>query len=107
MYTLNLKLKDNVDENILLEYGFKPKYDVDTGEIIEYRNQIDIDNSNHYFTFVLTSVTEKHWFKIFRYDAWMTGFEWGHITNRECLELLFKLIKDDIVEIAYKGSDTE
>ena len=32
----------------------------------------------------------------------MTGFEWGHITNRECLELLFKLIKDDIVEIAYK-----
>ena len=31
-----LKIKDNVDLNILIEkYGFKPRYDVDTGEIIE------------------------------------------------------------------------
>ena len=52
-------------KNILFEYGFKPKYDVDTGEIVEYRKQIDIDNSNHYFTFVLTSVTKNIGLKSF------------------------------------------
>lgn len=31
-----LKIKDNVDLNIFInEYGFKPEYDKDTGELIE------------------------------------------------------------------------
>lgn len=31
-----LKIKDNVDLNIFIEkYNFKPRYDIDTGKLIE------------------------------------------------------------------------
>lgn len=34
-----LKLIDNLDLNYLEEFGFKPKYDVDTGEIVAYEKK--------------------------------------------------------------------
>ena len=33
---LNLKIKDGIEPAVLLNYGFAPKYDEDTGEIKEY-----------------------------------------------------------------------
>ena len=33
---LNLKLKDGIEPSALVKYGFVPKYDEDTGEIICY-----------------------------------------------------------------------
>ena len=35
-----LKIKDNVDLKELEKFGFKPKYDVDTGKIKKYIKQI-------------------------------------------------------------------
>lgn len=100
-YNLNLKLKENVDVEILLKYGFKPKYDVDTGKVIEYYRNLKIPNGkDRYFRFEVVSCERKYWFKRFFYDAWMSGFDWGDVTTKECLEMLFSLIKDDIVEIA-------
>lgn len=101
-YRLNLKLKENVSPEILLKYGFKPKYDIDTGEIIEYHRNIEIDNGkeNRHFRFEVIACKKQYWFKHIFYDAWMSGFQWGDVTTKECLELLFQLIKDDIVEIA-------
>ena len=100
-YNLNLKLKENVDAEILLKYGFKPKYDVDTGKVIEYYRELKIDdNKDRHFTFKVVVCEYNHWFKHFFYDAWMSGFNWGDVTTKECLELLFQFIKDDIVEIA-------
>lgn len=102
---LNLKLKDNIEPEILLKYGFNPKYDVDTGKVIEFHRTIEINRGHNemerrHFTFKLVACEKKYLFKRFFYDAWMTGFQWGDVTKKECLELLFQFIKDDIVEIA-------
>ena len=103
--TLNLKLKDSIEPSVLLKYGFKPKYDVDTGEIKEYIKKIHIEGSRpdeQYFSFILYT---KHWsgillHKLFYYDTWMSGFNWSNVCQKEALQLLFDLITDGIVEIA-------
>jgi hypothetical protein len=100
----NLKLKENVNAEILLNYGFKPRYDVDTGEIVEYYRKFEIDNERStYFTFHVFTCKKRCWFKYLSFDAWMSGFDWSRLTTKECLELLFNLIRDDIVEMAGEG----
>lgn len=100
-YNFNLKLKENVDAEILLKYGFRPKYDVDTGEVIEYYRELDINNEKEkFFRFEVVAYKKSHWFKHFFCKAWMSGFNWGDVTTKECLELLFQLIKDNVVEMA-------
>ena len=102
---LNLKLKDGIAPSVLLEYGFAPKFDEDTGKIKEYRKTIHIGGKKpdeKYFTFVL--YTEHILGGIFRrrfyYKAWMTGFNWDNICEKEALQLLYDLIIDGIVEPA-------
>lgn len=96
----NLKLKENINPEILLNYGFKPKYDVDTGKIIEYYRELKIDSGkDRHFTFRVVACERNYWFKHFFYDVWMSGFDWENVTTKECLELLFQFIKDDIVEM--------
>ena len=100
---LNLKLKDGVDPSVLLKYGFVPKYDEDTGEIKKYIKKIHISGKHpdeHYFSFVLYT---KHILGgIFRknlyYKAWMTGFQWNCLCEKEALQLFYDLIIDGIVE---------
>lgn len=99
MKNLNLKLKDGVEPSVLIEYGFVPKYDEDTGEIKAYIKEFPIDDEK-YFTFVLYT---KHilggiFRRSFCYKAWMTGFNWSHICGKEALQLLYDLIIDGIVE---------
>ena len=105
MNNLNLKLKDGVEPSVLVDYGFKPKYDVDTGEIKEYRKKIHIGGTNNdesHFTFILCTEYKKRGIfrRRFEYEAWMTMFSWGNMCQKEALQLLYDLIIDGIVEPA-------
>lgn len=104
---LNLRLRKEIDPSILVKYGFTPKYDEDTGEVKEYIKKIHVSDTpprDKYFTFVLE--TEHTKCSIFRrrfsYNAWMTGFCWNHVCEKEALQLLYNLIIDGIVEPAEK-----
>lgn len=106
---LNLKLKDGVEPSVLLKYGFVPKYDEDTGEIKEYIKEIHMEGEQH-FTFVLYT---KHilggiFRRSFYYEAWMSGFSWSNVCEKEALQLLYDLIINGIVEPAeaVERSDT-
>lgn len=100
---LNLKLKDGVEPSVLLKYGFVPKYDEDTGEVKEYIKKIHIEGKKpdeRHFTFVLYT---KHLLggifrRIFYYRAWMSGFSWSNVCEKEAIQLLYDLINDGIVE---------
>ena len=102
---LNLKLKDGVEPSALVKYGFVPKYDEDTGEIKEYKKKIHIDGKNpdeKHFTFALYT---KHirggiFRRSFYYEAWMSGFSWSNVCEKEALQLLYDLFIDGIVEPA-------
>ena len=102
---LNIKLKDGVEPSALVKYGFVPKYDEDTGEIKEYKKKIHIkgkEPDEKHFTFVLYT---KHimggiFRRSFYYEAWMSGFSWSNVCEKEALRLLFDLITDGIIEIA-------
>lgn len=105
---LNLKLKDDVEPSVLLKYGFSPKYDEDTGEIKEYKKKIHIggeglDEKHFTFEFYTASIKSGWFRRTFEYEAWMSGFEWGDICEKEALQLIYDLIIDGIVEPA----DTE
>ena len=108
MPPLNLKLKDGVDPSALLKFGFVPKYDEDTGEIKEYVKKIYIGDKNkeNHFTFFLyteTSTTGIIFRRHFYYIAWMTGFHWNDLCEKEALQLLYDLIIDGIVEPSERG----
>ena len=102
---LNLKLKDGVKPSVLLEYGFSPKYDEDTGEIIKYIKKIHIEGKypeEKHFTFELYTNHIKGGIfrRTFYYDAWMSGFHWDGLCKKEALQLFYDLIIDGIVEPA-------
>lgn len=102
---LNLKLKDDFQPAVLLNYGFVAKYDEDTGLIKEYVKKIHIAGEKpdeKHFTFKLNTLeTQGGLFRRkFSYDAWMTGFSWSNVCEKEALQLLYDLITDGIVEPA-------
>lgn len=102
---MNLKLKDDLDPSILEKYGFLPKYDEDTGKVIKYIRKIHISGKHpeeKHFTFIFdTRHIKESWFKRkIAFDAWMSGFDWGHFCEPEALELFFDLIKDGVIEPA-------
>lgn len=74
-YSLNLQLKDGIQPEKLLEFGFIPKYDEDTGEIKEYYR--------------------------------MSGFNWNSIATTKCMQLLYDLFVNGIVEPTKKAVETE
>lgn len=101
--SLNLKLKDGVDPSVLVKYGFAPKYDEDTGAIKEYKKKIHIEGEGldeTYFTFVLYAGYKASGFfrRSFCYEAWMSGFCWSNLCEKEALQLVYDLIIDGIVE---------
>lgn len=106
---LNLKLKDGVEPSVLVKYGFVPKYDEDTGEIKEYKKKIHIEGKppdEKHFTFVLYTKHIHHLFRRdFYYEAWMSGFSWCNVCEKEALQLLYDLIIDGIVELEKEGAE--
>lgn len=106
MKRLNIKLKDNIDPSILLEYGFKPKYDEDTGEVKKYIKTFHISGEGRDVTYFSFELYTKHvlgglFHKGFYFDAWMSGFSWRDLCNKEVLEMLFDFITKGIIEIDY------
>lgn len=90
-----LKLKKGINPETLIKYGFKKKFDEDSGEVTDYYYQYSIDGKQKHFTFWLKSY--KPYF--FKTTAWMSGFDWDNLTSAEIMKLLFNLIKDDIIEV--------
>lgn len=92
-----LKIKDNVDLKELEKFGFKPKYDEDTGKIKAYEK---IKKEEEYMGLSVTIETTKSKIKIFR----RTDKEWRINPYNEYFDVdtLYDLIKADFVE---KASD--
>lgn len=92
-----LKIKDNVDLRELEKFGFKPKYDEDTGKIKAYEK---IKKEEEYMGLGITRATIKSKIRIFR----RTDIEWRINPYSEYFDVdtLYDLIKADLVE---KASD--
>lgn len=92
-----LKIKDTVDLKELEKFGFKPKYDEDTGKIKAYEK---IKKEEEYMGLSVTIETTKSKIRIFR----RTDKEWRINPYNEYFDVdtLYDLIKADFVE---KASD--
>ena len=88
-----LKIKDNVDLKELEKFGFKPKYDEDTGKIKAYEK---IKKEEEYIVLGVTRTTIKGKIRIFR----RTDIEWRINPYNEYFDVdtLYDLIKADLVE---------
>ena len=95
----NQDLQDkNEEEKLLKEYSYKEKVLKK-----EYKKKIHIEGKKpdeKYFTFVLYT---KHimggiFRRSFYYEAWMSGFSWSNVCEKEALQLLYDLFIDGIVE---------
>ena len=107
---LNLKLKDGVEPKELEKFGFVPKYDVNTGEIKEYQREFVIDSrgaDKKYFKFIVHTEVRHSWFRRFKYEAWMSGFDWSDVADDKCMKMLYDLIINGIVEPVDKAIYTE
>ena len=88
-----LKIKDNVDLKELEKFGFKPKYDEDTGKIKAYEK---IKKEEEYMGLSVTIETTKSKIRIFR----RTDTEWRINPYSEYFDAdtLYDLIKADFVD---------
>lgn len=88
-----LKIKDSVDLEELERFGFKPKYDENTGKIKAYEK---IKKEEEYMGLGITRTTIKGKIRIFR----RTDIEWRINPYNEYFDVdtLYDLIKADLVE---------
>lgn len=91
-----LKIIDYFDASLLKNYGFKPKYDEDTGEIIAY---IKINNEKHKGIIIKEATKRK--LRIFKYYR-KEKTEWKINPYSEYIDLdtLYDLIQAGLVEKA-------
>lgn len=80
-------------------FGFKPKYDEDTGEILEYYKEYLPQEEKSYYreTIKFYIKNEKRWFKTHRSCC---GGTWNIFDKKhgyEIMDLLYDLIKADMV----------
>lgn len=89
-----LKIIDYFDASLLKNYGFKPKYDEDTGEIIAY---IKINNKKHKGIIIKEATKRK--LRIFKYYR-KGKTEWKINPYSEYIDLdtLYDLIQAGLVE---------
>lgn len=105
-----LKIKDNVDLKELEKYGFKPRYDVDTGELVEMyringhysggkeRNRITATvTKKQYFEKESSYWKNKNWWNIFTYSRKILPRNSIKL-DVEDYDILYDLIKADLVE---------
>lgn len=88
-----LKIRDNVDLKKLEKFGFKPKYDEDTGKIKAYEK---VKKEEEYIALGVTRTIIKGKIRIFR----RTDIEWRINPYNEYFDVdtLYDLIKADLVE---------
>lgn len=90
-----LKIKDNVDLKKLEKFGFKAKYDEDTGKVNAYQKKLEKDIGG-----LLISITEtKSLIKIFRAPN-EKNTEWriNHYNDYFDVDTLYDLIQAGLVE---------
>lgn len=75
-----LKIKDDIDLEVLEKYGFKKQYDINTGNLRQYQHK------NFDFVYVLVKDRE----------LTATPVEYGE--PKRINDLLYDLIKDGLVE---------
>ena len=95
-----LKIKDDVDLKELEKFGFKPKYDENTGELKEYYKEFVDDDIRHYTkeTIKFYIKKEKRFFKTY-YSC--CGGTWDIFNSKygyEIIDILYDLIQADLVE---------
>ena len=90
-----LRIKDNVDLKELEKFGFKPKYDEDTGNIIAYKKVVN----KTFSTGILIKIKEhkETRMKIFK-RCFKGTWEVNNDTYYNDLDTLYDLIKAGLVE---------
>jgi hypothetical protein len=84
-----LKIKDNVDLKDLEKFGFKPKYDEDTGELNRYIKVFENDNN----FWIKIEVQRKH-IEI-ECGSW---FDFDIELIQDIISFIYDLTKADLVE---------
>ena len=95
-----LKIKDSVDLKELEKFGFKPKYDEDTGELKEYYKEYreKINGISYFEQIGFYIVKEKRLFSTKRNCCGRTWDIFNEKFGSEIMNLLYDLIKADMVE---------
>ena len=99
-----LKIKDNVDLKVLEKFGFKPRYNEYTGEVMEYylseESQYDFKIKKLGITTTLKlSEILRRLFKINRYyNCWIIKIRHYSNFTDVALDLLYDLTKTGLVE---------
>lgn len=100
-----LKIKDNVDLKELEKFGFKPKYDEDTGEVVKYymstesKYKFDIEKLGFKPSFSLKEILKRI---LFIEHNWIDGWvirakNYGAFTDIN-VDIIYDLIKANMVE---------
>ncbi len=97
-----LKLKDNVDLKELEKFGFKPKYDEDTGKIVRYVYLKPINYNKNSKNQYIEAIEVKYVEYVKNHDDFFKQQDisyWG-ITQHEfdVLDILYDLIQAGLVE---------
>jgi hypothetical protein len=95
-----LKIRDGVDLKELEKFGFKPKYDENTGELIEYYKEYceELENARYYEKIGFHIIKKK---RLFVTKRECCGGLWDIFSKRfgdEIMNLIYDLIKKDLVE---------
>ena len=91
-----LKIKDDIYLKELEKFGFKPKYDEDTGKIIAYEKT---NEEKEYIGLTVTIETTKSKIRIFKAFR-QKDIEWriNKYNDYFDIDTLYDLIKADLVE---------
>ena len=91
-----LKIKDDVDLKELEKFGFKPKYDEDTGEIIAYEKKKEKIEYEGLMVKIEKTQSKIRIFRAFR----QKNVEWriNRYNDYFDIDTLYDLIKADLVE---------
>ena len=90
-----LRIKDNVDLKELEKFGFKPKYNEDTGEVCAYEKKIE----KYECGLVISVMETKSLIRIFKFPKKRKN-EWRINPYKSYFDIdtLYDLIKADLVE---------
>ena len=95
-----LRIKDNVDLKELEKFGFKPKYDEDTGELKEYyKEYCEKINESMYSEKIGFYIKKEK--RLFSTKIRCCGYVWNIFSERfggQMMNLLYDLIKAGLVE---------
>ena len=93
-----LKIRNDIDLKELEKFGFKPKYDEDTGEVTEYY-RINGDIKGTTISMSENFSKERKYKNFWRINIWnrkMYDHGYINLTNND-YEILYDLIKADLV----------